>query len=95
MWAVQYRRHGRMALTDGGRWPASIPGAIRQGVRAVPVAAGHDSTDLTRLAGWIATRELVPVVGSRHAPSGIHKAFESLTVAGTVGARLVEHPEVS
>lgn len=92
-WFGALRRRGRMALTDGGAWPGSIPGAIRNNVRTVPVAAGHASSNLTWLAERIAARDLVPVVGSRYAPSGIRSAFDSLTQAGTLGARLIEHPD--
>lgn len=81
-----------MALTDALAWPASIPGALRNRVRTVPVAAGHDSSNLTWLAERIATGDLIPVVHSRFVPSGIRGAFDSLRERGTLGARLIEQP---
>lgn len=92
-WFSALDRKGRMAITDGGMWPGSIPGAVRNQVKAIPVAAGHASSNLTWLAERIATRELSPVVHSRFAPVDIRSAFDSLTQPGTLGARLIEHPD--
>lgn len=92
-WFGALRRQGRMALTDGGMWPSSISGAIRNHVKALPVAAGHASRNLTWLAERIATGDLSPVVHSRFAPSDIGSAFDSLRQPGTLGARLIEHPD--
>lgn len=92
-WTGALRRGGRMALTDGTAWPASIPGAIRSRVRSIPVAAGHASHDLTWLAERISTGDLVAVVDSWFEPSDIHGAIDSLTSPGTLGARLIEHPD--
>lgn len=93
-WFSALHRRGRMALTDGGAWPGSIPGAFRNHVKAVPVAAGHASSNLAWLAERIATHDLTPVVHSRFAPSDIRSAFDSLTQRGTRGARLIEHPDI-
>src|SRR5699024_5919073 len=46
-WFGALRSRGRMALTDGAAWLASIPAAVCRQIRAVPVAAGHASADLT------------------------------------------------
>lgn len=92
-WLPAVRRGGRAALTDGGAWPASLLEGMRQGVRPVPVAAGHATDDLAWLTQRIARRELIPVVGSRHAPSQIRDAYAELAPGGTLGARLIDHPD--
>lgn len=81
----------RMALTDGSAWPRSLMAARRTGMASRPVAAGHDSRDLTWLAHRIADGELPGVVGATFAPHQAVEAHRALNTPGTCGARVIDH----
>ena len=92
-WVTAARPGARMALTDGGAWPRSVPASLHARVRSVPVAAGHDSDDLSWLATRIASGDLTPVVGRRYGLGEIRRAHAELGQGATCGARIICHEE--